>query len=215
MNERGTGSAQYHPRMMLALLVYCYANGIFGSRRIERATYRDRSVRGGELSSGTTRSAPAQQLRSGSGGVPAGTAAGEGTEAAACWDGERGRDEGGREREQAPASATTVRGRCASSCEARSRGCWIRRSTPTRTTCRTRRVCRRGATSCGPGPCVRGVVRRRVRLGAGGYERKVAARERRTGSRKGRHIKPPTEAPTGADQPDGRGQCADAQEPAP
>ena len=41
VNERGTGSAQYHPRMMLALLVYCYANGIFGSRRIERATYRD------------------------------------------------------------------------------------------------------------------------------------------------------------------------------
>ena len=27
------------------------------------------------------------------------------------------------------------------------------------------------------------------------YERKVAARERRTGSRKGRHIEPPTEAP--------------------
>ena len=35
VNERGTGSAQYHPRMMLALLVYCYANGIFGSRRIK------------------------------------------------------------------------------------------------------------------------------------------------------------------------------------
>ena len=31
---------QYHPRTMLAVLVYCYANGIFGSRRIERATYR-------------------------------------------------------------------------------------------------------------------------------------------------------------------------------
>ena len=45
VNERGTGSAQYHPRMMLALLVYCYANGIFGSRRIERATYRDVGVR--------------------------------------------------------------------------------------------------------------------------------------------------------------------------
>ena len=30
---------------MLALLVYCYANGIFGSRRIERATYRDIGVR--------------------------------------------------------------------------------------------------------------------------------------------------------------------------
>jgi hypothetical protein len=41
VNERGTGSAQYHPRMMLALLIYCYANGLFSSRRIERATYRD------------------------------------------------------------------------------------------------------------------------------------------------------------------------------
>ena len=29
----------------MALLVYCYANGIFGSRRIERATYRDIGVR--------------------------------------------------------------------------------------------------------------------------------------------------------------------------
>ena len=29
VNHRGTGSAQYHPRMMLALLIYCYANGIF------------------------------------------------------------------------------------------------------------------------------------------------------------------------------------------
>ena len=45
VNERGTGSAQYHPRMMLALLIYCYANGIFGSRRIERATHRDLGVR--------------------------------------------------------------------------------------------------------------------------------------------------------------------------
>ena len=45
VNERGTGSAQYSPRMMLALLVYCYANGVFGSRRIERATYRDVGVR--------------------------------------------------------------------------------------------------------------------------------------------------------------------------
>ena len=45
VNTRGTGSAQYHPRMMLALLIYCYANGIFSSRRIERATYRDIGVR--------------------------------------------------------------------------------------------------------------------------------------------------------------------------
>ena len=45
VNTRGTGSAQYHPRVMLALLIYCYANGIFSSRRIERATYRDIGVR--------------------------------------------------------------------------------------------------------------------------------------------------------------------------
>lgn len=45
LNVRGTGSAQYHPHMMLALLIYCYANGVFSSRRIERATYRDIGVR--------------------------------------------------------------------------------------------------------------------------------------------------------------------------
>lgn len=45
VNRRGTGSEQYPPRMMLALLIYCYANGIFSSRRIERATYRDIAVR--------------------------------------------------------------------------------------------------------------------------------------------------------------------------
>jgi transposase len=44
-NERGTGYAQYPPSMMVALLIYCYANGIFSSRRIERATYRDLGVR--------------------------------------------------------------------------------------------------------------------------------------------------------------------------
>jgi len=45
VNLRGTGNAQYPPHMMLSLLVYCYANGIFSSRRIERATYRDIAVR--------------------------------------------------------------------------------------------------------------------------------------------------------------------------
>lgn len=45
VNRRGTGSAQYAPRMMLSLLIYSYAQGIFGSRRIERATYRDIGVR--------------------------------------------------------------------------------------------------------------------------------------------------------------------------
>ena len=45
VNWRGTGKAQYHPRLMLALLIYCYANGVFSSRRIERATHRDVAVR--------------------------------------------------------------------------------------------------------------------------------------------------------------------------
>ncbi|MEC4688824.1 MAG: IS1182 family transposase [Nitrospirota bacterium] len=45
VNWRGTGSRQYPPHMMLALLIYCYSHGIFGSRRIERATYRDVAVR--------------------------------------------------------------------------------------------------------------------------------------------------------------------------
>ena len=45
VNWKGTGKAQYHPWMMLALLIYCYANGLFSSRRIERATHRDVGVR--------------------------------------------------------------------------------------------------------------------------------------------------------------------------
>ena len=43
--NRSGGKPQYHPRLMLALLIYSYANGIFSSRRIERATYRDIAVR--------------------------------------------------------------------------------------------------------------------------------------------------------------------------
>src|SRR5882757_8264569 len=45
VNERGTGSSQYPPSMMLALLIYNYAMGIFSSRRIERQTYESVSAR--------------------------------------------------------------------------------------------------------------------------------------------------------------------------
>ena len=45
VKARAGGKAQYHPRLMLALLIYAYANGIFSSRRIERASYRDIGVR--------------------------------------------------------------------------------------------------------------------------------------------------------------------------
>lgn len=36
---RGSGSASYHPAMLLGLLVYGYATGVFSSRKIERATH--------------------------------------------------------------------------------------------------------------------------------------------------------------------------------
>lgn len=45
VNHRGTGSEQYPPGMMLALLIYCYVTGRFGSRTIEAATYSDVAVR--------------------------------------------------------------------------------------------------------------------------------------------------------------------------
>ena len=36
---RGSGSASYHPGLLLGLLVYGYATGVFSSRKLERATY--------------------------------------------------------------------------------------------------------------------------------------------------------------------------------
>jgi transposase len=45
LNHRGTGSEQYPPAMMLALLIYCYATGRSGSRTIEAASYSDVAVR--------------------------------------------------------------------------------------------------------------------------------------------------------------------------
>jgi transposase len=45
VNQRGTGSEQYPPRMLLALLLYCYATGVFSSRRIEQASHDSVPVR--------------------------------------------------------------------------------------------------------------------------------------------------------------------------
>jgi transposase len=36
---RGSGSASYHPALLLGILVYGYATGVFSSRKLERATY--------------------------------------------------------------------------------------------------------------------------------------------------------------------------------
>lgn len=45
INQRHSGSAQYPPSMMLAVLVYSYATGTFSSRQIEALTYQHVSVR--------------------------------------------------------------------------------------------------------------------------------------------------------------------------
>lgn len=45
VNLRGTGDEQYPPAMMLGLLIYSYATGIFSSRRIEQSTYDSVPVR--------------------------------------------------------------------------------------------------------------------------------------------------------------------------
>lgn len=45
INDRGTGSAQYPPIMMLALLIYSYSTGIFSSRKIQTATYENVATR--------------------------------------------------------------------------------------------------------------------------------------------------------------------------
>jgi transposase len=36
---RGSGEAPYHPQLLLGLLIYGYATGVFSSRKLERATY--------------------------------------------------------------------------------------------------------------------------------------------------------------------------------
>ena len=36
---RGSGEASYHPELLLGLIVYGYATGVFSSRKLERASY--------------------------------------------------------------------------------------------------------------------------------------------------------------------------------
>ncbi len=36
---RGSGKASYHPELLLGLIIYGYATGVFSSRKLERATY--------------------------------------------------------------------------------------------------------------------------------------------------------------------------------
>jgi transposase len=45
INPRGTGDKECPPHMMLALLICSYPNGLFSSRKIERATDREMAIR--------------------------------------------------------------------------------------------------------------------------------------------------------------------------
>src|SRR3954452_21026987 len=42
---RGSGSASYHPAVLLGIVVYGYATGVFSSRKLDRATYDSVAVR--------------------------------------------------------------------------------------------------------------------------------------------------------------------------
>ena len=133
--------------MMLALLIYCYANGIFGSRRIERATYRDLGVRYVSADCHPDHdticafrrqnieavSAAFLQVLLMAAGVEllkVGTVSVDGTQLRANAS---KRNSVRRDR----------RWRCASSCAARSTICWARRSARMSRMRRTRRACRR------------------------------------------------------------------------
>ena len=42
---RGSGEASYHPQLLLGLIIYGYATGVFSSRKLERATYYSVALR--------------------------------------------------------------------------------------------------------------------------------------------------------------------------
>ena len=44
VNVKASGSAQYPQHMMLSPLIYCYANGVFSSRRHDRAFKIERAT---------------------------------------------------------------------------------------------------------------------------------------------------------------------------
>ena len=207
VNERGTGSAQYHPRMMLALLVYCYANGIFGSRRIERATYRDIGVRYVAANCHPDHDTICTFRRSNFDAVAAaflqvlllakelqllrvGTVSVDGTKVDANANKRNSLryDRAGALREQMRGEIEGLLDQAehADTDEAPDpQGLPEELSRRDKLRAKLDRACAE--------------LERRAQARADSeraeYERKVAARERRRGSRKGRHIKPPTEAP--------------------
>ena len=207
VNERGTGSAQYHPRMMLALLVYCYANGIFGSRRIERATYRDIGVRYVAANCHPDHDTICTFRRSNFEAVAeaflqvlllakelqllrVGTVSVDGTKVDANANKRNSirYDRAGALREQLRGE---IEGLLDQAEHADTDDVPDPQGLPEELS-RRDKLRAKLDRACAE-------LERRAQARADSeraeYERKVAARERRTGSRKGRHIKPPTEAP--------------------
>ena len=115
---RGSGSASYHPRLLLAVLVYGYATGVFSSRKLERATLRLRGLplHRGERSSRSRHHCcvPAAFSEGDRGAVCAGSAAG-----ARDGHAEAGHGGGWTARRSTPTPASTAR--CLTSTRARSR----------------------------------------------------------------------------------------------
>ena len=212
VNERGTGSAQYHPRTMLGLLVYCYANGIFGSRRIERATYRDIGVRYIAANSHPDHDTICTFRRNNFDAVAeafvqvlllakelkllrVGTVSVDGTKVDANANKRNSirYDRAGQLREQLRVEIEELLGQAERA---------DREDTPDpqglpEELSRRERLRAKLDRACAQ-------LERRARARADSeraeYERKVAARERRVGSRKGRKIKPPTEEPEAKEQ---------------
>ena len=212
VNERGTGSAQYHPRMMLALLVYCYANGIFGSRRIERATYRDIGVRYVAANCHPDHDTICTFRRSNFEAVAeaflqvlllakelqllrVGTVSVDGTKVDANANKRNSirYDRAGALREQL---RVEIEGLLDQAEHADTDEVVDGQGLPEELS-RRDKLRAKLDRACAE-------LERRAQARADSeraeYERKVAGRERRTGSRKGRHIKPPTEAPEAKEQ---------------
>ena len=101
---RGTGSASYHPTLLLGVLVYGYATGVFSSRKLERATYdlvAFRFIAANEHPDHDTIATSGGGSQGDRGAVRAGLAIGARDGPAETGHGGAGRHENARQRQQA------------------------------------------------------------------------------------------------------------------
>ena len=123
---RGSGSASYHPSMLLGLLVYGYATGVFSSRKLERATYDSvafRFIAANDHPDHDTIAAFRRRfLDRDRRAVRRGAAAGPGSRGAEARHGGAGRHQGARQREPAQRAVVETRLRARSPVEGRGGG---------------------------------------------------------------------------------------------